>query len=181
MVCAFYFWAHLHIIHQLHMFNKVRVSTLLLGSFVLANALTGCGDKAKEDPTPKEYKLMARYTAKNTSANDEDSGIKVDVLFTDESGDNLKGALINSTSQSEDTGESYEIPMVASDKVSVELEFPGVDTAAEAKALPATTAIKLELLVEGKVKKTITLDKNTAFDVKTGTLHLEQNFKVSEL
>ena len=47
--------------------------------------------------------------------------------------------------------------------------------------MPAKTTIKANISVDGKVKKMIVLDKNTAFDTQTGTLHVKQTFKVSDL
>jgi hypothetical protein len=152
-----------------------------VSAFVLAGALTACGDK-NEQPGPQQYTVIVRYTATNLQPNGEDAGASVGARFTDESASIVKGIMLNTAQGSDETEGDFEQPeLIGSDKVAVELAFPYVDSAAEGKALPATTAIKAEILVEGKVKKTLVLDKNTAFDPQTGTLHVKQTFQVKEL
>lgn len=152
-----------------------------MSALVLASALTACGEK-DDETGPKQYKVTTRYSATNLQPNGVDAGSSVGVMFTDESENTIKGVLLESSQGSDEaTGDIEQTELVGSDKVAVELAFPFVDSAAEGKALPATTTIKAEILVDDKVKKTIVLDKNTAFDTQTGTLHLEQTFKVSDL
>jgi hypothetical protein len=165
------------------MFQKLRVSSFLLSCLVLASAATSCSKKADDPtPTPTEYKVVARYAATNLQPNGQDAGSQEKFVFSDESETGIKSLLIDSSrGTDDDQGASYELAMAGSDKVSIELEFPFIDTAAKGLALPATTTIKAEILVNGKVKRTVVLDKTTAFDTSTGTLHLKQVFKVSEL
>jgi hypothetical protein len=162
------------------MFKKVRAAKLLLGTMLLGGFLTSCGDSKKEDdPTPKQYKVQVRYQATNLRPNGTDVGANVNVLLTDQ-GQTPKGA-IAAFLTGVDSGqeETALVDMVATDNIGVDLSFPNVKSATQAKSLPETTAITTEILVNGQVLRTIKLDKNSSF--AGPTLRIVETIKVSDL
>ncbi|QJX48591.1 hypothetical protein HMJ29_17365 [Hymenobacter taeanensis] len=161
------------------MFTNIKVF-ILLGTGLLGSLLTSCGDDTKQaDPTPKQYKVQVRYQATNLQPNGRDVGANVSVLLTDK-GQTPRGS-ISAFLTGVDSGqeESSVVDMVATDKIEVDLSFPNVKSAVQAKSLPETTAITTEVVVNGQVLRTIKLDKNTSFSGPT--LRVMETISVSEL
>ncbi len=144
----------------------------------LSGALTSC-DKNDDGP----YKVQVRYTAATTFTdyNSWDTGAVIGFLLTDETGKTVKGNVGHTMSGNEQkSGDTGEVNMAKNDIIEVDMRFPNVDTPQKLQAMPTTTFIKTEILVNGKVKKTLLLDKNTPLGTST-IPSIQEKLKVGDL
>ncbi|OON70889.1 hypothetical protein [Hymenobacter sp. CRA2] len=127
----------------------------LLNALLLCGVVSSCGDK-KDDAKPKEHTVEVRFQATAIPSNymaqfyvEEDNGSGATTTYMD----NPSGteAHTHQASRAKRTGHTIEAMI-------------GISEVTSGTALPASASVKADIVVDGAVKQTITVDRNTTAD-----------------
>jgi hypothetical protein len=136
------------------MFKALKAPILIVNYLVLTGLITNCGDK-RDDVKP-EHKVEVRFQATALPEDyygqfyvEEDWGLGATTTYMD----NPSGAEshTHTAAMAKLPGHTIEAMIRISDNGST-------------RSLSASTFLKAEILVDGKVQKTITVDRNTKAD-----------------